>query len=672
MSGRFLTSKTGLVSLDRKLGEGGEGAVFEVAGQPTLVAKVYHEPPSVQKGRKLHGMAEASSPPLAAVSAWPQDVLMERGGRVRGLLMPAVRGHREIHDLYGPSSRKAEFPDADFRFLVHVATNVARAFTVIHTQGHVVGDINHSGVLVSKTGTVQLIDCDSFQVRVGGETHRCLVGVPDFTPPELQGTSFETVDRTADHDGFGLAVLTFLLLFVGRHPYVGRYKGPGDMPIEKAIRERLFAFDETSERRGMVPPPATPTLRSIPPALATLFQRAFGTGARPSAKEWIFALETFSKSLRACKRVSVHKHWTGGPCPWCAIESRSGIAFFVSTSVAAPAPRRESAPFDEGAAWAAIRRVAPPRFSVTAPPLTAPLVPSSQVRVLQVAMSKKIEARRTQVAEVVSVALGVLLIGVGVTLALGQGLYLGLLLPLIGGLVMLRGRDWGVFRPPTVLIPVPRSTRQAVRLIADGVKRCEDAVGAAEASARGYGPHAFRDQMSELEDVRSKFSGLSQKHRAELRRADADAAKEVVQQALRKRGVRGCGVEGIGPAKTQRLISSGVYTAADVTKRKVEGVQGIGSVLASRLVQWRQDVERKAKLGAPTRASAARISQINDRFATERAGYESALRSGPAKLAEAANRDRAEYERLMQQWNDAVRALQQTKVDLDHAQRATR
>ena len=69
-----------------------------------------------------------------------------------------------------------------------------------------------------------------------GKIYRCVVGVPEYAP-ELQGKSFKDVDRRPEHDRFGLAVLVFHLLMMGRHPFSGVSLDPGDMPLEKAIQE---------------------------------------------------------------------------------------------------------------------------------------------------------------------------------------------------------------------------------------------------------------------------------------------------------------------------------------------------------------------------------------------------------------------------------------------------
>src|SRR4030081_1216621 len=144
-------------------------------------------------------MTGAASPELLGSAAWPSDLLVNRAGKVLGFRMPRVSDKQDIHELYSPKSRSEAFPDADFRFVVGVAANVARAFGTLHRAGHVVGDVNHGNILVGVDGTVTLIDCDSFQVRDGAEVFSCDVGVPLFTAPELQGDGFRGPLRTRHH-----------------------------------------------------------------------------------------------------------------------------------------------------------------------------------------------------------------------------------------------------------------------------------------------------------------------------------------------------------------------------------------------------------------------------------------------------------------------------------------
>lgn len=129
--------------------------------------------------------------------------------------MPRILDARPLYELYSPRSRVQHFPLADFRFIVHAAANVARLFTAVHKAGFICGDVNHSNILVRETATVAAVDCDSFQVGDGAR-FPCLVGTDLFVPPELTGIDLGQTRRTENHDNFGLALLVFHLLFMGR------------------------------------------------------------------------------------------------------------------------------------------------------------------------------------------------------------------------------------------------------------------------------------------------------------------------------------------------------------------------------------------------------------------------------------------------------------------------
>ena len=162
--------------------------------------------------------------------------------------MSKMEGARPLHELYGTTDRRRHFPDVGWHHLVLAARNTAAAFNTLHSAGIVVGDVNQGNLLVDGKMCVRMIDCDSFQIAREGKTYNCPVGSPHFTPPELQGQRLRDVVRTVNHDRFGLATLIFHLLFVGRHPFAGRFRGQGDLSIEKAIAESRFAFSEIRRR----------------------------------------------------------------------------------------------------------------------------------------------------------------------------------------------------------------------------------------------------------------------------------------------------------------------------------------------------------------------------------------------------------------------------------------
>lgn len=326
------------VRLSHEMGRGGEGVVYSIEGRADQVAKLYHELPTTGKAQKLVYMAGLTTPALLKVSAWPIDVLVTAKGEPRGFVMQRLSTGRDIHELYSPKSRFDAFPEADFRFIVHVAANVARAFATIHAQGLVAGDVNHGNLAVGADGTVKFIDCDSFQVGNGATVFTCDVGVLLFTPPELQNKSFRGLIRTVDHDRFGLAVLLFHLLFMGRHPFAGRFTGRGEMPIERAIAEHRFAYGPDNTRSEMQRSPGTLPLEAIGSSIANLFIRAFGkassNGGRPTGETWAGALDQLKANLKICPSATWH-YYPGhlNACPWCIVEAKTGVRLFGSKVV---------------------------------------------------------------------------------------------------------------------------------------------------------------------------------------------------------------------------------------------------------------------------------------------------------------------------------------------------
>jgi len=320
---------------------GGEGQVFLIENSSTLVAKIYHQPAEPRKVSKLQFQVRVSNPALQSIAAWPTSLLLDPKNKniLRGIIMPRMSG-KEIHKLYGPADRAAEYPSAGWDFLIHTAMNCAAAFETIHEHGVVMADVNEGNLLVNeKTGEVGLIDCDSYQIKNGNGCFLCDVGIPMWTPPELQGMNFRGLQRTPNHDRFGLAVMIFRLLYMGRHPFAGIPTTGDQFEIEEAIKKFLFAFTRQTWTRGVKPPPYSLSLGAIPERLGHLFDRAFLQGsvapnARPTGREWALELKALLAGLKKGCIDPGHKFWNGlTSCPWCEIANAGGPNFFISVSV---------------------------------------------------------------------------------------------------------------------------------------------------------------------------------------------------------------------------------------------------------------------------------------------------------------------------------------------------
>jgi DNA-binding helix-hairpin-helix protein with protein kinase domain len=336
------TSLGRTLHLTKQIGQGGEGAIYETQEQNDIALKLYWPTKAESRRDKIAVMASAQLYKRAPFVVFPIDTVFSPSGAFIGFVMRKVGGGKPVHMLFSPASRKLEFTFATYKFLVRVAVNIARAVASVHATLCVIGDVNQSGFLVSEEATSTLIDCDSFQIVAATRKHLCQVGTPEYTPPELQGVRFDRVERTPNHDNFGLAVLLFQILFMGRHPFSGRYQGTGDMPLERAIGEYRFAYSAQKTLTKMEPPPAAPLLTDFPSYIGQAFETAFGRAGlndRPTASSWVSLLEWLEKELVECAADSKHHHVRSKPCPWCRMEqSILGFVAFVSPHIAVFVP----------------------------------------------------------------------------------------------------------------------------------------------------------------------------------------------------------------------------------------------------------------------------------------------------------------------------------------------
>lgn len=321
LRGNGLYANTG-----KELGGGGEGKIYTVVGMQNLVAKIYHQP-KMEYTQKLSRML--ANKPYSVLNqqghcsiAWPIDNLFDVAGRCTGFLMPYISSTVPLLELYNPQDRLYKYSGFTWKYLLSTAKNLAVVLEELHTGGYIVGDLNESNILVSGNALVTLVDCDSIQVpKDNGQFFRCLVGKPGYTPPELQSCDFSQVNRTMYHDNFSLAVLIFLMLMEGVHPFMGVWKGEGEWPsLTERIKAGNYPYGGASL---LVPPPNALAPYILPPNLQSLMKRCFVEGhtnpsRRPTATEWRKALHDAEQQLTCCRYNS--QHWYSqhlSACPWC-------------------------------------------------------------------------------------------------------------------------------------------------------------------------------------------------------------------------------------------------------------------------------------------------------------------------------------------------------------------
>ncbi|WP_237152371.1 protein kinase domain-containing protein [Oryzibacter oryziterrae] len=323
------------VKLTTLVAESGEGAVYR-CNRSGFVAKIYNKPQPEHFRKLLVMIARPPRDPAApAVSiAWPVSILERSDGAPVGFLMPEISKAKRPTILYVPKARMQDAAGVDWYYLHAAALNVVRLFRAIHELGYVIGDVKPENLLVNASMQICAIDTDSFQVTdpTTKSVYRCPVGTPDYTPPELIGRSFTEVDRTPEHDLFGLAALVYLFLF-GKHPFSGGTLPDALVGLETSERivRGLWQWNRSiplKPHRGALP------LEIVHPDLVALFRRCFDRGGqrpklRPTVQDWQTALEKAIEDLVWCQVSPLHVFAGHGSCPWCELaRSGSGVDLF--------------------------------------------------------------------------------------------------------------------------------------------------------------------------------------------------------------------------------------------------------------------------------------------------------------------------------------------------------
>lgn len=595
------------IALGEEIGRGGEGVVFALADAPELCVKIYSKLPDVDRVDKLMAMVEAFArdPTLTEWCAWPRQLLRDEHGDVCGFVMDRLHNLAPVHELYDPEERKRRFPDLTWQDLVQAAAFCAAMFAALHQHDVVVGDVNERNVLVRPDGRLHLVDCDSFQIRVGGRVFRTGVGVPDYTPPELQGGQFGALVRTANHDRFGLAVLCFKLVFMGRHPFAGGASGE----IGPAIAAHDYAYPGLALRlRHLLP------VSAVPEPLQTLFADAFspqGDDERPQAERFTDALLDMSEGLRACPVEPMHRMAESSrQCPWCQIESVLAYHWFEPRE-----PEAWVSGFSPQLADLAALRADMDAISSPPKPEWWEDPPGLQ-QALQLADRVWSAGPKHDVRAWYVRALGGLATLAGVASLAGEPGPARWLMP-IGVGVWTGGWVWGrrQLKPWTAALQRLHTAADALRHAADDWR--------GEAWRRG---EADRKLLAQFDADATRYAQLEDERRRALSKMLADIPDQTVLPKLQKIALEHATLPPfVDHERRSALRIRGLHTAADVVRERLLDVPGLPNAQIEALVRWRQALE--VQLGGQRRPppSDDALAALDRRMEQERQRLASSL-----------------------------------------------
>ncbi|QEI41252.1 hypothetical protein BMF77_01836 [Dolichospermum sp. UHCC 0315A] len=337
--------------LGEEIANSGEAKVWRT-NQNGYLAKIYHSP-TPERVQKLavmiaHPPTEPNSHLHHVSFAWPKSALKNAQGDCVGFLMPEIKDGKELLDVYNPRRRKALKLEIDWRFLHTTALNIVSIIEALHAAGYVLGDIKPQNILVNNRALPSIIDTDSFQVinPKNGKVYNCLVGSEGYTPPELIGKDFDSIEQTEIHDRFRLGVIIYQLLFGGNNPFQGKWTGAGEIPdINELICQGLWVNGSTNLIAAVA---RTIPLEIVHPEIQQCFLRCFNDGHknpnfRPTARKWLEALKVGNDRLTICGRVDSHYYSrTYGKCYWCDRFANLGVDIFPGVVKAKPSVVVES------------------------------------------------------------------------------------------------------------------------------------------------------------------------------------------------------------------------------------------------------------------------------------------------------------------------------------------
>ena len=219
-----------VLGAEQQLGRAGAGgSVYEITSAPGYCVKLFNpQDLADQKKRSrivsgLEAMVDMSpffhNPRLA----WPLGIVRDKNGAAVGYVMHRIPSDfKPFRALFGgPTLLSRRFPNWGRRELALTARNFGKTLLFLERQGVHVADFNPENFVVNDCGEVMFLDCDSFMFfDRSGKMHASDMYFPDCAAPEiLANPSAVRQARTKEQTRFSAAVISFMLVMAGMHPY---------------------------------------------------------------------------------------------------------------------------------------------------------------------------------------------------------------------------------------------------------------------------------------------------------------------------------------------------------------------------------------------------------------------------------------------------------------------
>ncbi|ULT56761.1 protein kinase [Neobacillus drentensis] len=310
-----------LLTIKKKLGEGGQGAVYLVEGHSKGIKalKWYnHEQANEEQKKMIRDLVLAGAPSGEAGKrfVWPIDTVVSDESSQFGYLMDLIDTSRfaELGEVW--AKRK---PTPNMKALCEISYATSDSYRMLHLSGRCYRDISSGNIMFDpKNGDVLI--CDNDNIGINNESETLVWGTMEYMAPEIiRGEAKPSTDT----DLHSLAVLLFQL-WIWHHPFHGQMEysvRSWDLNAKRKIygHQPVFIFDPTKKMNELPNDPDYTTAKKrwevCPEPLKEKFIQAFTVGLqnpkqRVTESQWRKLFLQLGDSIVPCEHDTAENFWS--------------------------------------------------------------------------------------------------------------------------------------------------------------------------------------------------------------------------------------------------------------------------------------------------------------------------------------------------------------------------
>jgi len=307
--------------IEKLLGEGGQGAVFEARGGKQAIKLIRGRSP-VLRDQLRTKLQEVRRLPIEDLPiAKPLQMLAKPHV---GYVMELYTGMQPLSKLIFPGKKKnpLEFyiQNGGLKRRLELLAKVAGTLSKMHSKSLIYGDPSPNNIFISIDPLhteIRLIDSDNIQLK----TSRGLGSVytPRYGAPEL--VSGKTPANTLS-DIYAFAVIVFeMLTYI--HPLLGDKILDGAPELEEKAFRGEYPWVEHSSNNTNTTERGLERENVLSPGLMGLCRKTFENGLldsnkRPGISKWVDALYSALDNTLTCPSCKGSYFRNNKECPWCS------------------------------------------------------------------------------------------------------------------------------------------------------------------------------------------------------------------------------------------------------------------------------------------------------------------------------------------------------------------